>query len=75
MSLSSLSGTEREAAENIVIKLSDDIDRAGEMSSIVGLDVLLETLSTQYENEAAEKQSELCLLRGSDLFKYREKVY
>ena len=74
-SLSSLSGTEREAAESIVTKLSDSIAEAGELSSVVGLDVLLETLSAQYENEAAEKQSELCLLRGSDLFKYREQVH
>lgn len=76
LSLSSISAAEElETAKTKVLKLSNDIYVANEMSSVIELELILETLSVKYEDMTSVISSELDAIRNTDVFKYRNQLY
>lgn len=66
---------ERIIAKTKVEKLSVEIYNANELTSEIELELILETLSANYELSVAEKQNEINEIRNNDVFKYRQQIF
>ena len=55
--------------------LSTTLNDIGKLDSKIELEIMLETLSSQFEEELGYKQTEIDVLRSSDVFKKRERMF
>ena len=75
VSLSALELTAQRKAVRDVANLSASIDNIGKLSAQIELEIILETLSSQFDEELGYKLAQISVLRNSDNFKSREKIF
>lgn len=73
--LSAQPASSRSQAVRDVKALSTTLYNIGKLSVTAELEIMLETLSSQFEEELGYKQTEIDVLRSSDVFKHRENVF